>query len=78
MFPVFVQVQSDQETKLFELQTPAIGTLIKGCKSVKVVKDINEVPAGCGSEILTPTIVIHVLVRVRESSPRRSQLLKLL
>jgi len=60
---LFVQVQSEQGVQLFESQVPTIVTLIKGCKSVKVVKDINDVPAGCGSEILTPTVVIHILVR---------------
>jgi len=60
---LFIQVQSDQEIKLFESQAPTIVTLVKGCKSVKVVKDISDVPAGCGSEILTPTVVIHALVR---------------
>jgi valyl-tRNA synthetase len=52
--------------------------LIKGCKSVKVVKDINDVPAGCGSEILTPTVVIHVLVRVSTRSSLLPPPLKLL
>lgn len=61
---VFIQVQSDQEAKLFESQASTTVTLIKGCKSLKIVKDINDVPAGCGSELLTPTVVIHVLVRV--------------
>ena len=31
---------------------------------MEVVRDINAIPAGCGSGILTPTVVIHVLVRV--------------
>lgn len=75
---MFIQVQSDQEAKLFESQAPTIVTLIKGCKSVKVVKDISDVPAGCGSEILTPTVVIHVLVRVSISLSPRLQRLKLL
>ena len=61
---MFVQVQSDQEAKLFESQAFTIVTLTKGCKSLKVVGDINDVPAGCGSEFLTPTVVIHILVRV--------------
>ena len=61
---MFIQVQSDQEAKLFELQVSTIVTLIKGCKSVKVVKDVKDVPAGCGSEIIAPTVVIHILVRV--------------
>jgi len=60
---LFIQVQSDQEVRLFDSQAPTIVTLVKGCKSVKVVKDINDIPPGCGSEILTPTVVIHVLVR---------------
>jgi len=75
---VFVQVQSDQEAKLFESQAPTIVTLVKGCKSVKAVKDINDVPAGCGSEILTPTAVVHVLVRVSMRSLPLSPPLKLL
>ena len=35
---------------------------------MKVVKDINDVPSGCGSEILTPTAVVHILVRVSTRS----------
>lgn len=69
---MFVQVQSDQEARLFESQAPMIVTLIKGCKSVKVVKDINEVPPGCGSDILTPTVAVHVLVRVSTCPPPQS------
>ena len=65
---MFIQVQSDEEVKLFESQAPMIITLIKGCKSVTVVKDINDIPAGCGSGILTPTVVIHALVRVSTPS----------
>ena len=75
---MLLQVQSDQEAKLFESQAPTIVTLIKGCKSVKVVKDINDVPAGCGSEILTPTVVIHILVRVSTRSLTLSPPLELL
>ena len=75
---MFIQVQSDQESKLFESQAPTIATLIKGYKSVEVVKDINDVPAGCGSGILTPTVVVHVLVRVSTPSLLRSPPLKLL
>ena len=75
---MFIQVQSDQEVKLFESQAPTIVTLINGCKSVTVVKDINDVPAGCGSGILTPTVVILTLVRVGTPSSLVSLPLKLL
>lgn len=75
---MFVQVQSDDEAKLLESQAPTIVTLIKGCKSIKAVKDINDIPAGCGSEILTPTVVIHVLVRVSARLPPDTPSLRLL
>ena len=42
-------------------------TLIKNCKTVKVVRDLSEVPSGTGSLVVSPTVVVHVLVRV--SSP---------
>jgi hypothetical protein len=38
-------------------------TLIKGCKSVKVVSDTSEVPEGCGSVTLTQSVTEYVLVR---------------
>ena len=44
---------------------------------MKVVSDIKDVPAGCGSEILTPTAVIHILVRVSTRSLTPSPPLKL-
>lgn len=62
---MFVHTQSDTEASLFEEQVPTIITLTKGCKSVKIVRDLDEIPAGCGSTVLTPTVAVHVLVRVR-------------
>jgi hypothetical protein len=67
-FPVFIHAQSDQEAALFESQASTMVTLTKGCKSVKVVRDIQEVPAGCGSAILTQTVAVHILVRVNPNS----------
>jgi hypothetical protein len=64
---VFIQAQSEQEAKLFESQVPTIVTLTKGCKSVEVVRDIQEIPAGCGSAVLTPTVAVHILVRVSQA-----------
>ncbi|KAI0338116.1 hypothetical protein BDW22DRAFT_1338444 [Trametopsis cervina] len=60
---LFIRVQSDAEADLFESQTSTIVALTKGCKSAKVVRELSEVPAGCGSAVLSPTIVVHVLVR---------------
>ena len=65
MVLVFIQVQSDQEAALFSPQCSTIVALTKGCKSAKVVRDQTEIPDGCGSAVVTPTILVHTLVRVR-------------
>ncbi|PPR04623.1 hypothetical protein CVT26_015002 [Gymnopilus dilepis] len=59
----FIQVQTDEEEKLFTSQVPTIVALSKGCKSVKVVRTISEIPAGCGSAVVTSSIIVHTLVR---------------
>jgi hypothetical protein len=61
---VFIQVQSDQEAALFSPQCSTIVALTKGCKSAKVVRDQTDIPDGCGSAVVTPTILVHTLVRV--------------
>lgn len=65
---VFVHVQSDREEAMFLSQAPTIVTLTKGCTSVKVVRDLKDIPAGCGSSVLTPTVAVHVLVRVSQKT----------
>lgn len=60
---MFVRVSSDAEAKLFEAYAPTMVALIKGGKRVEIVRSIEDVPAGCGSEVLTPNVVLHVLVR---------------
>lgn len=63
--PVYVHVQSDHEDSLFKAQSSTIVALTKGCKSANVVRELKDVPAGCGSAVVTSTVVIYVLVRVR-------------
>jgi len=63
-------MQDDDEAALFKSQKGVITTLTKGCRSVEVVRDVSDVPPGCGSAVLTPAIGVHILVRV--SSPTRS------
>ena len=62
---VFIQVQTDQEAALFSSQCSTIVALTKGCKSAKVVRDQTDIPDGCGSAVVTPTLFVHTLVRVR-------------
>ncbi|KII90336.1 hypothetical protein PLICRDRAFT_136533 [Plicaturopsis crispa FD-325 SS-3] len=54
---------SSNEAPLFESQRATVVALTKGCKSVSVVQDAKDVPAGCGSAIVSPTVVVHILVR---------------
>lgn len=61
---VFIHTQTDAEATLLTSQCPTIVALTKGCTSAKVVRDNKDIPAGCGSAVLTPTITVHVLVRV--------------
>ncbi|KAI0290120.1 tRNA synthetases class I-domain-containing protein [Russula brevipes] len=60
---IFLHIQDDNEAALFESQKGVFVTLLKGCKSVKVVHDVKEVPLGCGSAVLTSTTGLHILVR---------------
>ncbi|KAF8907620.1 tRNA synthetases class I-domain-containing protein [Gymnopilus junonius] len=59
----FIQVQTDEEEHLFAPQLPTIVALSKGCKSAKVVQDVSQVPAGCGSAVVTSSIIVYTLVR---------------
>ncbi|TFY78367.1 hypothetical protein EWM64_g5645 [Hericium alpestre] len=60
---IFLHVTNDGEAALVESQVSTMVTLTKGAKSVSIVRELSEVPAGCGSTALTPTIGVHVLVR---------------
>jgi valyl-tRNA synthetase len=62
--PVFLHVQSDEEAALFEPQLSTIVALTKGGKSAKLVRELKDIPEGCGGAVVTPTIAIHTLVRV--------------
>jgi len=55
--------QNAPEAEVFESQLPTIQALIKGCKSAKLVRAQDDIPPGCGSAVLTPTLMVSVLVR---------------
>ncbi|KAJ7490033.1 tRNA synthetases class I-domain-containing protein [Mycena galericulata] len=60
---VFFYIQTDEEAELFESQLSTIISLTKGCSSAKVVREVNNIPDGCGGMIVTPTIAVYALVR---------------
>ncbi|KAL1742991.1 tRNA synthetases class I-domain-containing protein [Schizophyllum fasciatum] len=59
----FILAQTDAEAALLEGQVPTIVSLTKGCKSAKVVRDLKDIPEGCGAAVITPTVTIYTLVR---------------
>ncbi|KAJ7498074.1 tRNA synthetases class I-domain-containing protein [Mycena galericulata] len=60
---LFLYVQTDEEAALFDSQLSTIVALTKGCKSAKVVRELKDIPEGCGGTVVTPTIAVHALVR---------------
>ncbi|KAJ7147637.1 tRNA synthetases class I-domain-containing protein [Mycena crocata] len=60
---LFFHIQGDEEAALFESQLSTIVALTKGCKSAKVVREVKDIPEGCGGTVVTPTIAAHALVR---------------
>jgi valyl-tRNA synthetase len=61
---VSILAQTDAEATMFESQVPTIVSLTKGCKSANVARSLSDIPAGCGSSVLTSTIAVYLLVRV--------------
>lgn len=61
---MYIRAEKDADAQLFQSQVPTFLALTKNLKSLEVVRDFSGVPEGCGSEVLTPTIFVHVLVRV--------------
>ncbi|PCH34745.1 hypothetical protein WOLCODRAFT_79194 [Wolfiporia cocos MD-104 SS10] len=60
---LFIRVASDNEASLLESQVPTVVALTKNCKVAKVVRTLEDVPPGCGSAVVSPAVVVHVLVR---------------
>ncbi|KZT67577.1 hypothetical protein DAEQUDRAFT_729015 [Daedalea quercina L-15889] len=60
---LFTRAETDNDAALIEGQVPTILALMKNFQSVKVVRTIEEIPAGCGSDVISSTIVAYILVR---------------
>ncbi|KAG8720843.1 hypothetical protein FRC08_017884 [Ceratobasidium sp. 394] len=57
---VFISSTASDEAEMISSQTPTISSLVKGCKSATVTSDV---PEGCGSVVLSPTLTVHLLVK---------------
>jgi valyl-tRNA synthetase len=61
---LFLHVQTPEEKALFESQAPTISALTKGCSKVEVIQgSSSQIPAGCGSAVVSSTVVIHLQVQ---------------
>ena len=61
---MYFHVQSAIESAVLESQVGTIMALTKGCKSVKVVRDVSEIPTDCHSASVSDTLTVHALVQV--------------
>jgi valyl-tRNA synthetase len=57
---------------MLETQELIIIALTKGSGTCNFVSEDSEVPRGCGSEVVTPEITIHIPVQVSYSAFSRS------
>ncbi|KDN44896.1 putative VAS1-valyl-tRNA synthetase [Tilletiaria anomala UBC 951] len=60
---VFLEAKDDATATLVGGQDSVISTLVKGCRSVRVVRSAADVPAGCAVSQVTTTLNAHLLVR---------------
>lgn len=69
---VFYYIQDNVEAALLGSQVATIVTLTKGCKNATIVRELADIPAGCGAAVVTPTVAVHVLVKVSMMCGQRS------
>lgn len=63
---------SPNESAMLAGQAPTIVALVKGCKAANVITSAADVPEGTGSVALSPTLTVHLLVKVSAAIKRRS------
>lgn len=65
----YIVSTSPNESTMLDSQTATIVPLVKGCKSATVVSDVSQIPEGCGSAVLSPSLTVYILVKVRTLGP---------
>jgi len=60
---VFAHSSDPTERAMLVTQIPTIAGMVKGCSSVSVVEGTSGVPGGCGSQVLSSSLVIYILVK---------------
>ncbi len=61
---VIIQAKKPELRQMLETQEAIIVALTKGCGTCRFISDDSEVPKGCGTEVVTTDITIHIPVQV--------------
>jgi len=69
---VIIQAKQPELRKMLETQEDIIIALTKGCGICRFISKDSEVPKGCGTEVLTTEITIHIPIQVRPQSINRA------
>jgi valyl-tRNA synthetase len=64
---VFAHSSDSIERVMLASQVPTIIGMVKGCSAVSAVENAKEVPEGCGSQVLSSSLTIYILVKVRKT-----------
>ncbi|KZT55595.1 hypothetical protein CALCODRAFT_436976 [Calocera cornea HHB12733] len=60
---VYIHVTTPALAEVLEKEVPTVLALTKGCKSVGIVHNQQNIPLGCGSAVVTADITAYILVR---------------
>jgi len=60
---VFAHSSDEAERAMLASQAPTIIGMVKGCSAVDVVGNVDDVPGGCGSQVLSSSLVIYILIK---------------
>jgi valyl-tRNA synthetase len=66
-FAVYITSQDASESGMLGSQTSTVSALIKGCTLAQLLQNASEVPEGCGSQVLSSSLTVHILVKVGRS-----------
>jgi valyl-tRNA synthetase len=62
---LIIQSKKAEIADMLQKQTDIIVALTKGCGTCKFITSDSEVPQGCGSEVVTTDVTVHIPVQVR-------------
>jgi valyl-tRNA synthetase len=61
---LIIQSKKAEIADMLQKQTDIIVALTKGCGTCKFISSDSEVPQGCGSEVVTTDVTVHIPVQV--------------